>query len=645
MVSSQKKAPKVHSPQSTVEEQRAEVSGQWSVVSGHKTVVNGRLPKVSVIVANYNGERTLAACLESLERLNYPDYEIILVDDGSTDTSPQIAYQRPKVRYFRHSRNLGLSAARNTGIGAATGEIVAFADSDCRADEDWLYYLVSDLLGGEFVGIGGPNLLPPEDSPVAAAVMASPGGPAHVMLTDRQAEHIPGCNMAFYKWALVEIGGFDPAFQRAGDDVDICWRLQQAGWKIGFSPAGFVWHYRRSTVAEYLRQQEGYGEAEALLVRKHPEYFNSLGGSMWKGRIYTTAKFGLLLRPSVIYRGLFASAGFQSLYAAEPAPSLMLCTAIEYHLFVTLPLWVLAAIFQNLLPLAIFGTLLPASVCAAAGAQAALPRRQTRRWSRALIALLFFLQPIVRGYARYKSRLLLPRAVVAPQQNLDSMALRSAPGSLRELAYWWQTQRSADSLVRGSPGSPAHTEAAALPSFDRLAFVTEMLRRLDEKGWPNRSDSWSDYDVEIFDARWSKVQITTVVEEHPGKGKFLHCRLKPGWSLRAKVSFGTACATELLLLGLLSAHHAWPWLLLISLPLFAWFLHHQGRALQSVLAVFLDELAKQTGLVKVRAEEVQAPKPETRSPKPEVQTPQSTVQLPKSEVIEGRGKQLPASSI
>ena len=161
-----------------------------------------RSPKVSVVVASYNGERTLKACLDSLERLNYPDYEVILVDDGSTDTTRQIAFAHPNVRYFRHEKNLGLSVARNTGIAAATGEIIAFTDSDCRADEDWLYYLVGSLVESDFAGMGGPNLLPPEDSLVAAAVMASPGGPAHVMLSDRQAEHIPGCNMAFYKWAL-----------------------------------------------------------------------------------------------------------------------------------------------------------------------------------------------------------------------------------------------------------------------------------------------------------------------------------------------------------------------------------------------------------------------------------------------------------
>ena len=101
------------------------------------------------------------------------------------------------------------------------------------------------------------------------------------MLSDRVAEHVPGCNMTFYQWALAEIGGFDPIFHRAGDDVDICWRLQQRGYKIGFSPAGFVWHCRRSTVAAYLGQQNGYGEAEAMLaVQLSPNISNALGGSM-----------------------------------------------------------------------------------------------------------------------------------------------------------------------------------------------------------------------------------------------------------------------------------------------------------------------------------------------------------------------------
>ena len=234
-----------------------------------------------MVVASYNGARTLKLCLESLQRLNYPDYEIILVDDGSTDETRKIVEEVNAQRrarsaaphaplvYIRHEKNFGLSVARNTGILAATGEIVAFTDSDCRADEDWLYYLVGTLAGSEFAGVGGPNLLPPEDSRVAAAVMVSPGGPAHVMLTDREAEHIPGCNMAFYKHALEGIGGFDAIFTKAGDDVDVCWRIAAGGvqdWiqSRGVRVALSSFDGRRLLEATgRLRQRRGVARAEA----------------------------------------------------------------------------------------------------------------------------------------------------------------------------------------------------------------------------------------------------------------------------------------------------------------------------------------------------------------------------------------------
>jgi GT2 family glycosyltransferase len=537
-----------------------------------------RTPRVSVVVASYNGERTLKACLDSLARLNYPDYEVILVDDGSADATQQVAFAHPNVRYFRHEKNLGLSVARNTGIAAATGEIVAFTDSDCRADEDWLYYLVGSLLESGFAGVGGPNLLPPEDSLVASAVMASPGGPAHVMLTDRQAEHIPGCNMAFYKGALGQIGGFDPTFHLAGDDVDLCWRLQQAGCEIGFSPAAFVWHYRRSTMAAYLRQQRGYGEAEALLVRKHPECFNSFGGNLWHGRIYTTATLGDLIRPPIIYRGLFGSAGFQFLYASEPAVNLMVTTMLEYHVLVTLPLLVVSVIFHPLLPVALTSLLISLGVCVAAGAQAALPRNKRRWWSRPLVAMLFFLQPIVRGWARYQGRLMQRPTALAAHQTLDSVALRDSKRSLREVQYWAEQR------------------------LDRLALVTDILRRLDQQGWPNKSDiGWSDYDVEVYDSRWSKLQLTTVAEEHPKDKQLVRCRLRARWALRARVAFWTLCGFELLICGLVGPRLPWLWLLLLTLPLFVWFIRREQRNLQSMIAVFLDELAKEWHLTKVQS--------------------------------------------
>ena len=571
-----------------------------------------RPPKVSVVVASFNADRTLKACLESLQRLNYPDYEVILVDDGSTDTTPQIAAANPAVRCFRHEKNLGLAVARNTGIAASTGEIIAFTDADCRADEDWLRYLVGDLSNSEFAAIGGPNLLPPEDSPVAAAVMVSPGGPAHVMLTDRLAEHIPGCNLACYRWALAEVGGFDPIFRQAGDDVDLCWRLQHAGYKLGFSPAAFVWHYRRSTIGAYLKQQQGYGEAEALLVRKHPEYFNSVGGSLWRGRIYTASKFGVLIRAPIIYRGLFGSAGFQALYASQPAFTLMLCTTLEYHVTVTLPLWVLSATFPYLLPLAITSLLLSVGVCLAAGAQAALPRKKIRWWSRPLVAILFFLQPIARGWARYQGRLTLRPTPATALQTLDSIALRESKQPLDEVRYW------ADRPV------------------NRLEWVAGILRCLDQQGWPNKTDTgWSEYDVEIHGARWSTLQITTVAEDlAPGKPT-IRCRLRARWSLPAKVAFWSLCGLELLLLGFVGTRLPWLWLLLLTPPFFAWFLRREQRNLQSMIAVFLDKVAEEWQLSKAtpQTEPRHDPKPERSEREgggPFAETPNIKLQAPAS---------------
>jgi GT2 family glycosyltransferase len=535
-----------------------------------------RQPKVSVVVASYNGDRTLSTCLDSLEKLNYPDYEIILVDDGSTDTTPQIASHHPRVRFVRHDRNRGLSVARNTGIAVAVGEIIAFNDADCRADEDWLYYLVGDLLDSDFAAMGGPNLLPPEDSAGAAAVMVSPGGPAHVMLDDRQAEHIPGCNMAFYKWALAEVGGFDPIFTKAGDDVDICWRLQQAGCKIGFSPAAFVWHYRRSNVGAYLMQQRGYGEAEALLVRKHPEYFNAFGDSIWRGRIYTPSKFGVLLRAPIIYRGVFGSAPFQTLYASEPALTLMLFTTLEYHVLVTLPLWVLSATFHYLLPLAIASSLCSVGISAAAGAQASLPKGKTRWWSRPLVALLFFLQPIVRGLERYEGRLRLRPLTEPSRETLDSVSLRDGVESLKEVHYWAERR------------------------LERVEFVARVIQELDAQGWPHRSDiGWSEFDVEIYGNRWSQVQLTTVSEDHPRGRQLIRCRLRARWSLQAKVVFWSLLGLDLLVMGFFFSWLNGLGLLLLTLPAFVWFLRRQKRNSQSLVIVFLDGLAKQWKLIKV----------------------------------------------
>src|SRR5262249_36910674 len=156
---------------------------------------------VSVVVCSYNGGQTLEQCLHSLQALDYPDYEVIVVDDGSTDHTRAVLSRFPTVRAI-HQENQGLSAARNTGLRAGSGDIVAYTDSDCFADPHWLTLLVSQLLHSGAAAVGGPNLTP-NDGWLAACVAAAPGQPTHVLESDQVAEHIPGCNMSFRREALL----------------------------------------------------------------------------------------------------------------------------------------------------------------------------------------------------------------------------------------------------------------------------------------------------------------------------------------------------------------------------------------------------------------------------------------------------------
>jgi GT2 family glycosyltransferase len=276
--------------------------------------VAGPGQRASVVVCTYNGERWLRGCLEALDGLDYPAYEVIVVDDGSTDRTAEIAAEFPQFRLIS-TPNRGLSSARNLGLEVATGDIVAYLDDDARPDPSWLTHLVRTLNASGHAAVGGPNIPPPDDGLVADCVAGAPGGPIHVLISDTEAEHIPGCNMAFRKALLQEIGGFDSVFRVAGDDVDVCWRLQEAGLTVGFSPGAVVYHHRRSSVRAYLRQQFQYGKAEALLERKWPRRYNPAGHLTWGGRVY-----GNLLSPALSWRrgkvhyGTWGSGLFQSVY-------------------------------------------------------------------------------------------------------------------------------------------------------------------------------------------------------------------------------------------------------------------------------------------------------------------------------------------
>ncbi len=527
-----------------------------------------KLPKVSVIICSYNGASTVESCLLSTRRIRYPNFEVVFVDDGSKDNTQEILSRFPEVINIKQV-NKGLSVARNVGMHHATGDIIVYTDSDCEADEDWLYYLVQPLVRDGYIGVGGPNLIPDEGSWVADCVGVSPGGPTHVMINDREAEHVPGCNMGYWRWAALEIQGFDAQFRKAGDDVDFIWRLQHKGWAIGFAPAAQVWHYRRNTVEAYLRQQRGYGEAEALLKFKHPDHFNSLGAGLWRGRIYG-ADIGIRFGRDVIYHGVFGTGLFQTIYRRPASIGAMMLMSVEWHLL-TLFVGVCGIAYRPLIWIALAMLALTILLAIVAAVQARLPARPRHWLVRPLIAYLHWRQPIVRGMARYTVRLkqktLRDQAVGFTREKLPRN-----PDDRRELLYW-----STD--------------------IDRVKMLEAVVKEVESSGLRHRIDAgWDGWDLEVYASRYVKTRLATVSEKHDGKGLLTRVRVSKRMTNFCRV----LVLAGMLLAGFLAATvwpFAWP-ALFIPLVWIGVYRVNRARVEKPILGL-IDTAAERAGFMPI----------------------------------------------
>ena len=362
------------------------------------------------MVCAYNEERRLGACLDSLTRVTYPDLQVLVCDDGSTDRTLEIARRSPfEVLALPHG---GLSAARNAGLAAARGEIVAYLDADAACHPEWPFHLALAFEDPRVVVAGGPNLPWPDAGLVERAVALSPGNPVEVLVGDDRAEHVPGCNLAVRRAALEGIGGFDVGYTTAGDDVDVCWRLMDLGGRIGFSPAAQVHHHRRDTVRGYLRQQRGYGRAERMLVRAAPAPLQPAGcGAAGRGFVYGGPRIlPRLLRP-VVYHGPMGSR--RSRPSCATGRRLLSCGPGDGPAAVAPGSWhgparVLDPAFL-LVPAVVLLMLAGYAVCVAAAARRQHAGRVIWRL-RMLVGLLHVLQPVARMWGRLRGRPLPARA-------------------------------------------------------------------------------------------------------------------------------------------------------------------------------------------------------------------------------------------
>ena len=456
-------------------------------------------PKVSVAVVTYNGAKTLKPCLASLEKLTYPDYEVLVVNDGSTDDTAQIAREFPRVRLVS-TENHGLSSGRNTALKFAKGEIIAYTDDDCEVDPDWLYYLATALRDEEIDAVGGPNLPPPDDGEIAQCVALSPGGPDHVLLSPEHAEHIPGCNMAFRTNVLREIGGFDPFFVTAGDDVDVCWRLHGRRSRIGFAASAVVWHRRRDTIRRYLRQQRGYGDAETRLEEKHPRRFNLLGYMIWRGTVESASRFRLPFLGYLLYHGPFCSSGFQTIYQRHIGVLQHLPEMFETYLAVIALAALSPLVGLWTLPVAAAVAALVIARCVRAGVLGSRgfgENRRSRLRRAATVSLLHLLQPLTRGWGR-------------------TARLTRKPGILfsRFTRPFVRAFRSLPSIISHAGHAQGHALYHPLNISERDEFIGSVITELQEdRCTVDLPGGWESWDLRARTLPFVKAEVTTAIDD------------------------------------------------------------------------------------------------------------------------------------
>jgi glycosyltransferase involved in cell wall biosynthesis len=228
------------------------------------------LPFVSVVVPVLDGERTIGECLASLAKTDYPAdrREIIVVDNGSTDRTAEIVRSAP-VEYLSETRR-GTARARNLGIQASRGEILAFTDGDCLASTGWLRTLVDGFGEADVGAVAGEILpFPPRSGAERYAARIRHLSPERY-LSRPTFPFAATANLAFRREVFSQIGLLDPDTPRGGESADFCTRfLRQTGLRIALAPTAAVFHRHRATGRDLFRQQWGYGQGHAYLYSKY----------------------------------------------------------------------------------------------------------------------------------------------------------------------------------------------------------------------------------------------------------------------------------------------------------------------------------------------------------------------------------------
>jgi hypothetical protein len=219
-------------------------------------------PLISVVVSARDNEETIAACLKSIGRLQYPNYEVIVIEEETSDRGADAAAANPGVRVI-HGK---AGALRHEALRAARGELIAFTRADCIVDADWLTLAAHAIAEGGLDGCRGPVCAPREERGFTARVAGA------LELSNSHAEGIGETqidlrltrNLVICKSSLAASGGMAGRSFNGRGDRDLSALTPVKGLKMGWCPAGLVRRCEPATIAEFFLDRIAQGRREAI---------------------------------------------------------------------------------------------------------------------------------------------------------------------------------------------------------------------------------------------------------------------------------------------------------------------------------------------------------------------------------------------
>ncbi|HLC74852.1 MAG TPA: glycosyltransferase [Candidatus Nanoarchaeia archaeon] len=244
-------------------------------------------PTVSVVICAYNAASCIQGILDSLKKQTFTDFEVVVVNDGSTDATAAVAAASgARVLNMPHQ---GLSATRNAGIENAHADIVAIIDADCAAEPQWIEEIVTSIKSGVTVVTGNTTI--PHSTFLGDCIsgLGYPGG-GHLGFdkmwkVDAQGytDHLAGGNCAFVKSEIMKLGAFNPALTITADDVYLSMKILNAGLRIKYNPQMRMVHQPRKDITSFVRWHYARGRGSYFFKQYVPRF-----GAFYKLRLWST---------------------------------------------------------------------------------------------------------------------------------------------------------------------------------------------------------------------------------------------------------------------------------------------------------------------------------------------------------------------